>query len=196
MDPKFLSRLWQALCTATNIKIQISATHHQNINSQTEYTIQTFVMALVTIVDDCLQQSDWPDLVSHVIHVLNNSISKTTGKTPYKLLYGRQPQHFLSLPDHISQIEYIQRQQVLRQNTADIVQLIQTHMKAYYDTKRYPPPQLKAEDLVYLKLAKPGHLDYYLDNQTKLSHIKVGPFKIVNKFNKFIYHLQFPLHFH
>ncbi len=53
MDPKFLSRLWQVLYTAANIKIQMSITHYQNANGQAECIIQMFIVALVTIIGGC-----------------------------------------------------------------------------------------------------------------------------------------------
>jgi hypothetical protein len=46
-------------------------------------------------------------------------------------------------------------------------------MKIYYDANHMPP---KFGELAYLRISKKHEKGYYLQNQTKLSFNKIGPF--------------------
>lgn len=51
-------------------------------------------------------------------------------------------------------------------------------MKAYFDDRHKLPPALQVGDFVYIKLAKKSNSGYHLNNQSKLSHRRVGPFQV------------------
>ena len=71
-------------------------------------------------------------------------------------------------------------------------QLAIARMKIYYDSNRRTPPKIEAGHLVYVKLAKPGHPGYHLNNQTKLSHRRCGPFTVEAKINDLRYRVRLP----
>ncbi|TPX18040.1 uncharacterized protein E0L32_011859 [Thyridium curvatum] len=109
---------------------------------------------------------------------------------PFAPLYGREAKNFLvPTPEHG---EFGLQQQNLRDEAAYKVQLAQTRMKIYYDDQHSKLQDISVGDFVYVKLAKPGDRGYHLNNQTKLSFRKTGPFKVLEKAGPLAYKIQLP----
>jgi hypothetical protein len=62
-------------------------------------------------------------------------------------------------------------------------------MKIQYD-KNHKPPVFEEE--VYLKISKKQDKGYYLENHTKLSFNKIGPFKIIKPVGDLAYEIELP----
>ena len=191
VDSKFLSDLWTNLCKAANISIKMAAAYHHPANGQIERSVQTFMMAMITLIGAKYNPDSWEDLVGHVTHCLNTSTSSTTRQSPYEILFGRKPKSFLPVDNSLGE-PYAKAQQTLRQEAADATALAQAKMKIYYDRRHRDPPALRKDDLVYIKLSKPGHTGYHLNNQTKLSFRKVGPFPVEEVLSKLRYKIKLP----
>ncbi|KAF2963381.1 hypothetical protein GQX73_g10196 [Xylaria multiplex] len=191
MDKKFVSGLWTALCKAASIDMKVSAAYHHSANGQAERTVQTFINSMVTLLGAKLNPDNWEDYVPHVTHCLNTSTSATTSKSPYEILYGRKAKTFLPI-DHTLGENFALAQQTLRQEAADTTALAQARMKLYYDSLHRNLPTLAEGDMVYVRLSKPGHPGYHLNNQTKLSFRKVGPFPVEKVINPRRYRIMLP----
>jgi hypothetical protein len=191
MDPKFVSALWTSLCRAARIDMRLAAAHHHAANGQAEITIQTFEQCLVTALGARLNFDDWEDFVGHVVHCINTSPSLATSQVPYEVLYGRRSKSFLPIDLGIYE-SFTETQDILRQEAHDTLSLTQTRMKAYFDDKHRKPPRMQPGDLVYIKLAKPGKDGYHLNNQTKLSFRRVGPYPIAERISDLRYRVKLP----
>lgn len=169
----------------------MTAAHHSSANGQAERTVQTFLLSLIAILGAKLDPSDWEDYVPHVVLSLNTSVSATTKQIPYSMLYGRDPKTFLPTLDNPSE-SFAQRQQDIREEAAGAIQIAKARMKIYYDDRHRKPPELQAGDYVFVKLAKPGKRGYHLNNQTKLSFPRVGPFKILERLSSLHFRIDLP----
>ena len=191
MDRKFVGELWKELCRAANINAKATAANHQKANGQIERMIQTFMTSMVTLLGAKFNPDDWEDYVPHVTHCLNTSTSATTTRSPYEMLYGRKAKTFLPV-DHSLGESFASAQQTIRQEAADATALAQAKMKIYYDSRHNDPPTFTEKDMVYVKLGKPGHPGYHLNNQTKLSFRKAGPFPIEKVLPNKNYRIKLP----
>lgn len=89
-------------------------------------------------------------------------------------------------------LDFIEAYKHLFDETYTALALAQARMKISYDEKR-KLINLQPGDQVYLKLAKSTEEGYYiLNNFTKLSFIKEGPFKILRKITSLSYELKLP----
>ena len=178
-DPKFTSDLWQRLCEAAHALCKITTAYHHQSNGQIERCVQTLGLALRSLLGAKYNQDHWETILPHVVFCLNSSRIAAVDITPYEILFGRTAKSFLS-NQHLSppDPDFAARQQSLRQEAWDALQLSLARMKAYFDERRTAPPDIAEGDLVWVRLAKPGHDGYHLSNQTKLSHRKVGPFPV------------------
>ena len=77
----------------------------------------------------------------------------------------------------------------LYRNLHKLTKLVQKYIKRYYNQKVSKGPDLKEGDKVYLftknfESKRPSK---------KLNHVKIGPFKIINKVTEVLYRLDLPL---
>lgn len=64
-------------------------------------------------------------------------------------------------------------------------------MKIYYDQK-HTPPRFKVGQKAFIRLSKKSDEGYYLQNQTKLSLEKIGPFLITERSGPLAFRLELP----
>ncbi|OAA62369.1 Ribonuclease H-like protein [Cordyceps fumosorosea ARSEF 2679] len=191
-DPKFVSHLWQALCDASNTTNRPTTAYHQQANGLSERTIQTLVLCLRSVIGGRYDTSQWRNYLPHVLFSLNTSIQSATGLSPFELLYGRKPRHFLQLSATAEDEDFGSSQKARFADAWDAAQLAVARTKIYYDAKHRTPPALDVGDLVYVKLAKPGADGYHLNHQTKLSHRRAGPFPITKRISALRLELGLP----
>ena len=70
-----------------HIKHTLNSSRHAQANSQVERLNQTILPAIqVNLTDE--EGRHWDDSVPKIERDLNTAISKTTGRTPFEMLYG------------------------------------------------------------------------------------------------------------
>jgi hypothetical protein len=89
-DPKFTSKVWSAVCKILQIKQELTTARHQNANGQAEIMIRTIKRTIKKFMK--YKASNWDDLVGLIEFAINDSLSLTTGFTPFYLTYGVHPQ--------------------------------------------------------------------------------------------------------
>jgi hypothetical protein len=179
-DPKFIGRFSSHLFERAKTRLAFTTAHHPSANSQAEPTNQTFEHAIRCAIGERFDLQDWDDLKPYIEHALNTSINAATQTTPYALLYSRDPKPiFLDGSDTVTSetTDFIATHEQLRAKATDAVKLAQAKMKLWYDDKNKKPQFTTG--WAYIRLAKPGSRGYHLQNQTKLSHNKTGPYRIL-----------------
>lgn len=202
-DSKFTGHFWQQLCSRTKVRLSLTTACHPQADGQSEVTNKTLIHTLRCAIAGLFDQSGWEDLLPYVIQILNESPNASTGFSPYHLRFGRLPrtnQVFAPPEKVISPMpltkdgakEFITRHEALLAEATDAIKLAQARMKIYYDEGR-KNFSWQVGDMVYLKLAK-GTNDGYklLQNQTKLSFIKLGPYPITEVVNPLAFRVGLP----
>jgi transposase InsO family protein len=88
-DARFTSQFWKALTETLGIELWMSTARHQQTDGQAERTIKTVKEALRVINSYGLK--DWEKDLGMIEFAINDSISSTTGFTPFMLDNGRHP---------------------------------------------------------------------------------------------------------
>ena len=88
-DPKFTSRFWRSVCLRLGIQVELTTARHQNANGQAEITVRTVKRTAKKILT--YNSANWDQVVGLIEFVLNDSVSITTGFTPFFLTYGVHP---------------------------------------------------------------------------------------------------------
>lgn len=100
-DTRFTSKLWEELMLVLGIKLQLSTARHQQSDGQSEIAIRTYKRTAKKFVS--VTNKDWDEQVALVEFALNNSISASTGFTPFHLAFGFSPRTITEEYDWINE---------------------------------------------------------------------------------------------
>jgi hypothetical protein len=195
-DPRFTGHFWRSLFKLLKTKLNMTTAFHPQADGQTERTNRTWQDIMRHYVNH--KPQDWDLHLSLVEFAYNNSPSASTGVTPFKLVYGRDPlvpSSFLStnrdqLTSNIAALDdFIQ-------DVYDRVRLAQDAMgDAQQRQKRYAnlarrDDSFQVGDRVLLS-TDDLNVKFEL-KASKLQHKFVGPFKIVDIVTPVTYKLELP----
>nr|GEW32866.1 retrotransposable element Tf2 [Tanacetum cinerariifolium] len=85
-DVKFVSHLWRTLWTRLGSKLQFSSSHHPQTNGQTEVVNRSLGNLLRSLIRENAKQ--WDRILSQAEFAYNRSVNRTTGKSPFEVVYG------------------------------------------------------------------------------------------------------------
>jgi hypothetical protein len=93
-------------------------------------------------------EDTWDTVVNNVQFAINNTVNKTTNRTPSELLMGYKlnPSGFFKVIPDLNDI--IRDLEALRKETQMRIAAEQEHQKRYFDEKRKPPHQYQVNDQV------------------------------------------------
>ena len=94
-DSRFLSKLWQALMHLLQCTLAMSSGYHPQIDGQSEHfhhSVEQIVYCYVTAI-----QSNWVLALAFAAFALNSTISMAHGKSPFVVLFKREPTLTLDL---------------------------------------------------------------------------------------------------
>jgi len=87
--PNFESELIKDLCELAGIAKSHTTPYHPMGNGQVERFNSTLLKMLGTLEEDA--KADWKSHVAPMVHAYNVTIHKSTGYSPYYLMFGRHP---------------------------------------------------------------------------------------------------------
>ena len=193
-DPKFLSEFWQGLFAMAKTKLLASTAYHPQTDGQSERTNQTTEIALRYYVST--HQDDWPDHLPSIQAAINTSVSKSTGKTPFEVLYGFNPRHALDLvtEDKTVADDWAELREAVRKDAIDSIVHAQQEWIKHSDPKRQNL-SFQVSDKVFLRLSTgKNQSGYTLPSRVKpkLSQQRAGPFEITKVVGHNAYQLKLP----
>ena len=144
---------------------------------------------------------NWDDFIPVIEYHYNNTPNRMTGRAPYELVYGRDPQDLLAfrlgLQKCVKKLEskdvdfntYLQQLKDLIENRNRDANAMQDkydrQRKKYTDKSRREPHIYKKNQLVLLYIG-----DRYVGNQKKLLKLYDGPFKVISQTGPVNYKIQ------
>ena len=157
--PAFESRLFQELMKKAGIKKIRTTPYRPQGNAQCKRFNRTLFGMLGTLPIEC--KKDWQNLVAAMTHAYNCTVSKTTGFSPYFLMYGREPQLpidvELSLPGRCEEFNVnsygerlLNKIDIAFQKARENIAQDAVHRKQYHD-KNVRCHDLKVGDIILVR---------------------------------------------
>ena len=146
-DSRFLSEFWKTLCTKLQITAHLTTARHQQADGQAERTVGIMKGILKKYVER--GEMNWETQLPWVEFAINNSVSSSTGFTPFMLTYGFNPRE----PDVVGEDERFD----LLQRRADCLSLARDNLyhaqdlqALDFDRRHDSPPVYRPGDSVLL----------------------------------------------
>ncbi|KAI7950664.1 hypothetical protein MJO29_009338 [Puccinia striiformis f. sp. tritici] len=184
----FLSKLWKEVQRLLRIKPAPSTAWHPRTDGQTERANQTIETFLRHFVSD--RQDDWYHLLPIAELVFNNSVSASTGFSPFFSQYAFHPRiNALSDGSTVPAAEqFVSRLNEVQLTLQDNMKHAKEIQRKYFDQRTREAPVYKTGDWIWLlrrnivSTRPSGKLDFK----------RLGPFRIESAISNDVYRLILP----
>ena len=146
-DSRFLSAFWKSICAKLGIKQDLTTARHQQADGQAERSIGIMKSILRKYVSH--GNLDWDLKLPFVEFAVNNSISTSTGFTPFYLAYGHNPREPEDLETE-EDCDLLQKLSKVLLLTRDNMYHAQDLQSLDFDRRHTTPKTLQVGDLVLL----------------------------------------------
>ncbi|QRW24124.1 Retrotransposable element Tf2 protein [Rhizoctonia solani] len=178
----FTGKFLRALYKQLGVKLAFSSAYHPESDGQTERVNQFIKFYLCSYI--AADHSDWAAWLPLVEYVYNNTKHTATGKTPFELVYGRNP---VMKPSNVPS------------NVPEADQVADTLAKEWKEAKaalRMSKERMSREKgtIPEYSIGKKVWLDgknmELRTNSNKLDPKHLGPFEVTKKISSHAYHLK------
>jgi hypothetical protein len=94
-DTKFVGHFWRTLWKRIGMNLSFSSAYHPQTDGKTEVVNKSLGNLLRSLVTGQGQQ--WDQIMAQAEFAFNNSVNKSTGKSPFEIVYGIQPRGIIEL---------------------------------------------------------------------------------------------------
>jgi len=94
-DTRFLGHFWRTLWKKMGTKLQFISAYHPQTDGKTEVVNWSLGNLLQSIVGEKPKQ--WDLALPQAEFAYNSSVNRSTGKSPFQVVYGRNPMRVLDL---------------------------------------------------------------------------------------------------
>ncbi len=190
---QFVSQFMKELYWMLDITPNASTAFHPQTNGQTERVNQEVKKYLWIFVNH--RQTDWSDWLPLTEFAHNNRIHSATKKSPFMVLYGRNPRIIPDSPrttpfTNPAATDFAKTMTVIHKEAEKALTEAAGRMKAQYDKGKRTARDFQIGNHVWLdstNLSLPHP-------KKKLNNKHVGPFEIIKKARASAYKLKLPPH--
>ncbi|SJL04343.1 uncharacterized protein ARMOST_07709 [Armillaria ostoyae] len=191
--PQFVSAFMKELYRMLDITQNASTAFHPQTNGQMERVNQEVEKYLRIFIN--YHQSDWADWLPLAEFAHNNRVHSATGKSPFMILYGRNPHIIPDSPRTPNSkvpaaSDFSKAMTRIHKETETALEEAAGRMKAQYNKHKRPAREYHVGDKVWLD-ATNLHLPR---PKKKLDDKRVGPFLVLEKTGASAYKLKLPPH--
>jgi len=195
-DVKFVGHFWRTLWRKLGTSLQFSSSHHPQTDGQTEVTNRSLGNLIRSIVGDKIRQ--WDLSLPQAEFAYNSSVNRTTGLSPFHVVYGKNPTSPLDLApkpfnDRINE-DAIARAENIQEIHKRVRDRIEHNNREYEKSKNKHRRMvnIKEGDLVWIHLRKER---FGKGRYGKLKPKADGPFRVLKKINNNAYEIELPDHY-
>nr|KYP43037.1 Transposon Ty3-I Gag-Pol polyprotein [Cajanus cajan] len=199
-DKVFISQFWKQLFKLSGTTLVMSTAYHPQTDGQSEAVNHCLEMYLRCFT--YTNPKSWSKFLSWAEFWYNTSYHLSTGLTPFRVVYGREPpcldkyvldKYVLDNNDPLELREMLQQRDLILSQLKHNLMKAQQNMKKNADKKRRDV-EFKEGDMVLVKLQPYRQNSMALRKNQKLGMKYFGPFPIVKKVGSVAYKLLLPNH--
>lgn len=191
-DHKFTAQFWKALLRLMGIKSWMTTAYNPQSNGQSERSNLTVEVTLRTILVG-KYEAGWSTLLPQVERTLNSVAAHSTSISPFQLMTGVKPR-WLPIANGetaTDATEFLAEREAIRKDVLEQYALIQARMAEVFD-RNHRPPTIQVGDWVFINLARKGQKGYAVKGSSKLSPLRIGPFRVIEKRSEVAFRLKLP----
>jgi hypothetical protein len=192
-DVKFVSYFWKKLWAKLGTKLQFSSDYHPQTDGQTEVVNRSLGNLLRCLVTD--HTTSWDLLLPQAKFAYNNSVNRSTGRSPFEIVTRLQPHTPvdlvpLPLPPQVSEgaADFLQHIHEIHEEVQKKIALSNESYKARVDAHRQVV-EFQPKDLVLINL-RPER--FSKGSLHKLHSRRAGPFKVLKRLGDNAYLIDLP----
>jgi hypothetical protein len=96
-DTKFIGNFWRTLWKKLGTNLAFNSSYHPQADGQTEVVNRSLGDLLRSLVTE--HHSSWDNILPHAEFAYNDSVNRRIGKSPFEIVYNRQPSGVSKLQD-------------------------------------------------------------------------------------------------
>jgi hypothetical protein len=96
-DTKFIGNFWRTLWKKLGTNLEFSSYYHPQMDGKTEVVNRSLGDLLRSLVTE--HHSQWDNILSQTKFAYNDSVNRSTGQSPFQVVYGMQPRGIFELMD-------------------------------------------------------------------------------------------------
>ncbi|KAE8697779.1 putative Quercetin 3-O-methyltransferase 1 [Hibiscus syriacus] len=194
-DTKFISHFWKSLWGKLGMQLNFSSAYHPQTDDQTEVVNRSLGNLLRCLAGTKPKQ--WDLALPQAEFAYNRSKNRTTGLSPFEIVYGQNPSGVLDLapiprigrfsPKEYEMAKYLRG---IHEQVKQTIHESNTKYKTRVDNHRRQV-LFDVGDFVWAILTRDR---FPVGEYNKLKDRKIGPCEVVQKINDNAYRLRLPSH--
>ena len=112
---------------------------------------------------------------------INSAVSRSTGKSPFKIVYGYLPRTFPPIvpdEDNPASVDFVENRMLTQLSAQDAIIAAKTEQSHYVNQHRKDDPEISVEDFVLV--SNESQLSHLPKGRRKLALQWTGPYKVTN----------------
>jgi hypothetical protein len=192
-DTKFIGHFWRMLWRKLGTNLAFSLAYHPKTDGKIEVVNRSLGDLLRSLVTE--HHTSWDQILPQAEFAYNNLVNRSTGKSPFQVVYGMQPRGVSELRDSeqtvTSSASAEEFAEVMKELHCKVKQRLKYSNQEYKHRADQHRRQLQFEvdDLVLAHLRK-ERLPRGTYNKLKMK--KIGPCGVLKKFEENAYEIELP----
>jgi hypothetical protein len=192
-DTKFVGHFWRTLWKNMGTYFSFILAYHPQIDGQTEVVNRSLGNLLRSLVTE--HHNQWDQILPKVEFAYNDSPNKSTAWSPFQILYGIQPRG-------VSELRDLEQGEIRSAGAEDFVvemQRLHGRIKEQLQSSNQKYKHRVDQHLREIQLEVGDHFLSHLKKErfhrgtyNKLKMKKIGPYKILRKFDANTYEIKLP----
>jgi hypothetical protein len=194
-DTKFISNFWRSLWGKLGTKLNFSSAYHPQTDGQTEVVNRSLGNLLRCLAG--AKPKQWDMALPQAEFAYNRSLNRTTGMSPFEIVYGQNPSGVLDLAPiprvgrlHPKADDFAQQLRGTHEKVKLAIHESNTTYKSRADSHRRQVC-FDVGDFVWAVLTRDR---FPVGEYNKLKERKIGPCEVLQKINDNAYRLRLPSH--